>query len=192
MYDIVSLGENSFNAASNDDNCRVLFVPLSDTIDTTLWKNTRVLHTGSSLLAVEPFRSGVYEAIDIAKNAGAIISYAPRFDASSWHSEADAMRFVRSLICTADILFATESELPLLTGASRPDKAADALADQGIRVILISQSSNRVFLRVGRESRILNTTLHDERLQNQFVCRFIASKQSLRALTLDEACDFLS
>jgi fructokinase len=49
----------------------------ADELDLELLQNTRVFHSGSLSLTQEPARSATYEAIDLAKAAGAVISYDP-------------------------------------------------------------------------------------------------------------------
>ena len=55
----------------------------ADELDRAMLQSTRVFHTGSLSLTQEPSRSATYEAIDIAKAAGAVISYDPNYRASS-------------------------------------------------------------------------------------------------------------
>ena len=98
----------------------------ADELDRDMLTHTRVFHTGSLSLTQEPVRSATYEAIDIAKTANAVISYDPNYRASLWISKNEAIRYMRSLIITADIMKVSDDELPLLTGETEPQKAADA------------------------------------------------------------------
>ena len=192
MYDIVSLAKLPNGIQKHDKSCEVLFVPNPSAIDRAILQNARILHTGSSSLVREPARSSTYEAIDIAKHAGAVISYAPDDSVSLWGADIEAIRFMRSLICMADILLAAEAELSLLTSETDPEKTADALADQGVRIIIIPLADHETLLRVGSASRTIHTNLNLESYLPKFLCGFAATKKSLREITLDEVSDFLT
>ena len=169
-----------------------------DELDRDMLKHTRVFHTGSLSLTQEPSRSTTYEAIDIAKSAGAIISYDPNYRASLWKSEAEAVQFMRSLIITADIIKISEEELPLLTGETLPEKAADALLDQGVRIIAITLGDRGAIVRIGRESRsvpafpanVVDTTGAGDSFFGAFLYRFLSSGKSLKQVSIDDAADF--
>ena len=64
-------------------------------LDMDILKNTRVLHVGSLSLTQEPSRTSTYEAVRIAREYGALISYDPNYRASLWGSAAEAEYFMR-------------------------------------------------------------------------------------------------
>lgn len=169
-----------------------------DELDQDMLKSTRLFHTGSLSLTQEPSRSATYEAIDIAKDAGAIISYDPNYRASLWGSQAEAIRFMRSLIVTADIIKVSDEELPLLTGETEPAKAADALLDQGVRVVAITLGADGAYVRVGKESRlvpgfhatVIDTTGAGDSFFGAFLARFLTSGRTLKEITIDDAADY--
>lgn len=166
-----------------------------DELDCEMLKHTRIFHTGSLSLTQEPARSATYEAIDIAKAAGAVISYDPNYRASLWSSRDEAIRFMRSLIITADIIKVSDEELPLLTGETDPAKAADSLLDQGVRIAAITLGADGAYVRVGNESKILpgfranavDTTGAGDSFFGGFLYSFLASDKSLKEVTLDDA-----
>ena len=53
-------------------------------IDPEILENTRVFHVGSLSLTDDPSRTATYEAINIARNSGAVISYDPNYRAALW------------------------------------------------------------------------------------------------------------
>jgi len=168
-----------------------------DELDRGMLTHTRVFHTGSLSLTQEPSRSATYEAIDIAKSAGAVISYDPNYRASLWNSKDEAVRFMRSLIATADIMKVSDEELPLLTGETDPEKAADALLDQGVKIAAVTLGSEGAYIRVGGESRLVpgfranavDTTGAGDSFFGGFLYRFLASGKALREVTPDDAAD---
>ncbi|NLI53519.1 MAG: carbohydrate kinase [Clostridiales bacterium] len=169
-----------------------------DELDRDMLKHTRVFHTGSLSLTQEPARSATYEAIDIAKAAGAVISYDPNYRASLWSGKDEAIRFMRSLIATADIMKVSDEELPLLTGETDPGKAADTLLDQGVRIAAVTLGSEGAYVRVGSESRLVpgfkaaavDTTGAGDSFFGGFLYRFLASGKALREVTIDDAVDY--
>ena len=169
-----------------------------DELDREMLTHTRVFHTGSLSLTQEPARSATYEAIDIAKAAGAVISYDPNYRASLWNGQDEAIRFMRSLIITADIMKVSDEELPLLTGESDPDKAAYLLMEQGVKIAAITLGSEGAYIRVGKEScmvpgyraKAVDTTGAGDSFFGGFLYRFLASGKTLKAVTIDDAADF--
>lgn len=120
--------------------------------DIVLLKAAQIFHFGSSPLKSEPLRSNLYQAIDLAAENGAIISYAPRIHPADWQMRNEALRILRSPIVAADVVQVLPDELPFLTGESLPEAAADVLADHGVRLILVMLEGG-VLLRFGREQR---------------------------------------
>lgn len=169
----------------------------SDELDMELLKSTRIFHTGSLSLTAEPARAATYEAIDIAKAAGAIISYDPNYRASLWQSREQALTYMRSLIATADVVKISDEELPLLTCETDPKKAADVLIDQGVRVVAVTLGSEGAYVRVGSESRTVpgfaakavDTTGAGDAFFGGFLYRFLSTGRTLKNVTADDAAD---
>jgi len=197
MYDIVSLGEPLFVFADGAISYAELQLT-GQSFDHGMLELVRVFHMDSSLLATEPSRSAAYEAVDIAKAAGAVIFYAPHYRASLWRAEADAIRFLRSLIITTDIMKVSAEELPLLTGETDPSKAADLLFDQGVRIIII-ESDDSIFIRVGKDSRLIDmprsesavASKTEDALYKRFLYRFLASGKTLKQVSIGDAMEWL-
>ena len=169
-----------------------------DELNRSMLEHTRIFHTGSLSLTQEPARAATYEAIDRAKAAGAMISYDPNYRASLWGSKEEAIRFMRSLIVTADIMKVSDKELPLLTGETDLENAADALADQGVKLVAITLGAKGAFVRVGGESRlvpgfrsnVVDTTGAGDAFFGGFLTRFLTSGKTLKNISLEDAADF--
>jgi len=170
----------------------------SDELDADLLEHTRIFHTGSLSLTQEPVRSATYEAIDRAKAAGAIISYDPNYRASLWGSKDEAIRYMRSLITTADIMKVSDEELPLLTGETDPEQATDVLLDQGVKLVAVTLGAKGAFIRVRSESRLvpgfrsnaIDTTGAGDAFFGGFLYRFLCSEKALKDVTLEDAADY--
>ncbi len=170
----------------------------SDEVDADMLEHTRIFHTGSLSLTQEPVRSATYEAIDRAKAAGAIISYDPNYRASLWGSKDEAIRYMRSLISTADIMKVSDEELPLLTGETDPEQATDVLLDQGVKLVAVTLGAKGAFIRVRSESRLvpgfrsnaIDTTGAGDAFFGGFLYRFLCSEKALKDVTLEDAADY--
>ena len=57
-----------------------------DEINKDMLTDTKIFHVGSLSLTDEPARTATFEAVKIAKDAGAIISYDPNYRAPLWEN----------------------------------------------------------------------------------------------------------
>ena len=170
----------------------------ADELDIDMLTHTKIFHTGSLSLTQEPSRAATYEAIDIAKAAGAIITYDPNYRASLWSGKEEAVRFMRSLLATADIIKVSDEELPLLTGETDPARAAAALIDQGIRIVAVTLGSKGAYIRIGNEERlvptfpgkVVDTTGAGDSFFGGFLYRFLSSAKQLREVSIEDAADY--
>ena len=86
-------------------------------------QNTRVLHVGSLSLTDEPARSATLEALHIARDAGATLSYDPNYRASLWPAAEVAAQQMRSVVGMMDLVKISAEETGLLTDESDPPAA---------------------------------------------------------------------
>lgn len=98
----------------------------------------KVLHVGSLSMTDEPAREATLHGVQIAKKAGARISYDPNYRAPLWKSEAEARQYMRSLLPYADVVKLSEVEAELLTGYSDPEKALDVLLEKGAAIAVVT------------------------------------------------------
>lgn len=169
-----------------------------DELDRDMLQHTRVFHAGSLSLTQEPSRSATYEAIDMAKHAGSIISYDPNYRASLWSSKAEAIRYMRSLISVSDIMKVSDEELQLLTSETNPEKAAAVLLDQGVKLAAITLGAEGAYVYIGGGSRhvhgfhssVVDTTGAGDAFFGGFLYRYLSSGKALKDVTLDDAADY--
>lgn len=128
-------GERSFSFARKPgaDTCL-----RPDELNEDVLKSCRVFHFGSLSLTNEPSRSATIKAAQIAKDAGAIISYDPNYRAPLWSSEKEAETQMRKVLPLVDIIKISEEETALITGNSDPKQAAYHLLDQGVGCAVIT------------------------------------------------------
>lgn len=90
----------------------------ADELDRELLSACRALHFGSLSLSDEPSRSATHEAVRLAREAGALISFDVNYRPSLWPSPAAAMAQISGMIPKVDLLKVNEVELALLAGGS--------------------------------------------------------------------------
>jgi len=109
----------------------------ADELDRDLLRETRVLHFGSLSLGQEPIRSTTWEALALAKEAGALISFDVNYRPTLWDSPSAAIEQVRAMIPHAHLVKINEVELELLTGSQDPAASQRLLAD-GPQLVVVT------------------------------------------------------
>ena len=102
----------------------------AEELDEGLLKNCRIFHFGTLSLTSEPVRSATIRAYELAKAAGALISFDPNYRAPLWESEEAAKEAIRWGLSRCDILKIADNELLLMTGETDFDKGAAILRAQ--------------------------------------------------------------
>ncbi|VAI19466.1 unnamed protein product [Triticum turgidum subsp. durum] len=88
----------------------------ADELNVDVIKRATVFHYGSISLIAEPCRSAHLRAMEIAKEAGALLSYDPNPREALWSSREEARTKILSIWDQADIVKVSESEVEFLTG----------------------------------------------------------------------------
>ena len=91
-------------------------------------------------------KSATLEAIHIAKDAGALISYDPNYRASLWRNEQTAVQEMKAVIPFADVMKVSDEESLLLTGKNSYEEAAEELLSMGPELIAITLGSDGVLV----------------------------------------------
>ena len=137
-------GERTFSFyrdPSADVNLSMEYVPME------LLSSTKILHFGSVSLTAEPARTATLEAVRTAKASGTWVSYDPNYRSSLWPDEQTAIRNMLEPLPLVDILKVSDEELPLLTGLSDPEAGSARLAEQGVRLVLVTLGAHGAFYR---------------------------------------------
>ncbi len=111
-----------------------------------------ILHFGSVSLSSPDCRGTIVAAVKRAKANGALITYDPNYRASLWNNEAEAVSIMRSVLPLCDIVKISEEETALLTGHEEPEKAAETLLRQGVRLAIVTLGANGAYWRYGSDS----------------------------------------
>lgn len=115
-------------------------------------RDCHVLHVGSLSLTDEPARAAALHAVDLARQAGALISYDPNYRASLWPSESEAIEQMTTLLQQADLVKINEDEALLLCGTSNPEVAARYILNQGAALVAVTLGSQGALVATRTES----------------------------------------
>ncbi|HIQ77276.1 MAG TPA: carbohydrate kinase [Candidatus Faecousia excrementipullorum] len=109
--------------------------------------NTRILHFGSVSLTADPARSATLATVRSAREQGAIISYDPNYRESLWPDRETAVEWMLQPLPLVDVLKVSDEELPLLAGTGDLEEGTRILAEQGIRLVLVTLGPDGAFYR---------------------------------------------
>lgn len=99
----------------------------------------KVFHYGSISLIVEPCRSAHLKAMEVAKDAGALLSYDPNLRLPLWPSAEEARKQIMSIWGRADVIKVSDEELSFLTQSDVvDDKAAMSLYHENLKLLLVT------------------------------------------------------
>lgn len=82
-------------------------------------------------------REAVFEAVDLAKEAGVLVSVDPNLRLKLWEDEAAMVETVLDLIASADVVFPGIGEGETLVGTDEPRQVADEIRSVGPDVVAV-------------------------------------------------------
>ena len=105
-----------------------------------LIRNARIFHFGTLSLTGEPVRSATRRAVELAKQAGALISVDPNLRESLWESAEDAREQILWSLGQCHMAKIADNELEFLTGETDFDRGAQQIlrAFPNIRLLCIT------------------------------------------------------
>ncbi|KAK7261617.1 hypothetical protein RIF29_27932 [Crotalaria pallida] len=104
-----------------------------------LIRSAKVFHYGSISLIVEPCRSAHLKALEVAKEAGALLSYDPNLRLPLWPSPEEAREQILSIWDKADLIKVSDVELEFLTGSDKiDDESALSLWHPNLKLLLVT------------------------------------------------------
>ncbi|XP_051116860.1 fructokinase-2-like [Andrographis paniculata] len=129
-------GEREFMFYRNP-SADMLLTP--DELNLELIRSAKVFHYGSISLIVEPCRSAHLKAMEVAKEAGALLSYDPNLRLPLWPSAEYAKEQIMSIWEKADVIKVSDEELVFLTGSSKvDDEDAMSLWHDKLKLLLVT------------------------------------------------------
>jgi fructokinase len=145
----------AFIAMPDENNYDILFYRnpgadmrlRADELDEALLRSAQAFHCGSISLIQEPSRSATLRAVEIARQAGALISLDMNYRPDLW-SRDEARARVLEALPLVDLLKINEIETEILGGTSDMDHFSQALLQMGPALCVITLGPNGSFFRV--------------------------------------------
>lgn len=109
----------------------------------------KILHIGSLSMTTSPSKEACEDAASYAKDSGALISYDPNYREALWDSKEHAVEMMKALLPFADILKVSDEEMEMLTGTSDYSEGCWALAECGIKLVMVTLGADGVFVKYG-------------------------------------------
>ena len=107
----------------------------ADEVDEDLIRQSRVFHFGTLSLTDDPARTATEHAVEVAKQAGVLVSVDPNLRKPLWRSEEDARKAIEWSLRQADIVKISDEEIEFMWGLS-PEEGAQKLIDEyGVRLV---------------------------------------------------------
>lgn len=167
-------------------------------IDKSILENTRVFHVGSLSLTDDPSRTATYEAINIARNSGAVISYDPNYRAALWSDPETAQLRMQSLIPYVDMMKISDEETSLLTPYQDPEEAIQYLLRQGVHLVAVTLgrdgaligNENGIVKAEGFSSHAVDTTGAGDSFWGGFLASYLQEETSPEHLTRAQMIQF--
>lgn len=189
-------GERSFSFARKPgaDTCL-----MQEELNRDLIKESRVFHIGSLSLTAEPSKSTTMKALEIAKDAGCIISYDPNYREALWKCKEVAIEGMRSVISYVDVMKLSDEETVLLTDYAEPEKAAKRLVEQGVSIVAVTLGADGALVCTkdgcvtvkGFKTNMVDSTGAGDSFWGGFLSCLLESDKQLEELSLNEISSFV-
>lgn len=161
-------------------------------------KGSKIFHIGSLSLTAEPARGTTFKALEIAKEAGCIISYDPNFRAPLWESREAAIVGMRSVIPFVDVMKLSDEETSLLTDIEDPEGAAKKLVDMGVSLVAVTLGAKGALICTkdgsamvaGYQADMVDTTGAGDSFWGGFLTCLLDSGKKPEDVSLQEAVEF--
>ena len=109
-----------------------------DELDEALLNGCKIFHFGTLSLTDEPCKSATVRAWELAKAAGALISFDPNLRPPLWKSEDDAKAAIEWGLARCDILKISDNEIEFMTGTTDFAKGAAILKERFPQIRLLN------------------------------------------------------
>ena len=115
----------------------------ADEVNTELLRDTKLFHFGTLSMTHDEVRTATKKAIDVAKEAGAVISFDPNLREPLWRSLDDAREQVAYGLSRCDVLKISDNEIQWFTGEEDFDAGIRKLREQyDIPLIMLSMGKD--------------------------------------------------
>ena len=110
-----------------------------DDVDADAIRAASLVHFGSLSLRPAPVREATLHALDIARDAGRLISYDPNLRLSLWDSEDDARAGMLLGLSKAQIVKMSEDEVAFLGADGDLDDSIEALWHDALKLVVVTR-----------------------------------------------------
>lgn len=189
------IGERSFSFARKPgaDTCLT-----QDELKEEIIRDSKVFHIGSLSLTAEPAKGTTFKALEIAKEAGCIISYDPNYRAPLWDSKEAAIEGMRSVVSYVDVMKISDEETALLTDIVEPECAAKKLVDMGVSIVAVTLGADGALVCTkeggvvvpGFKADMVDTTGAGDSFWGGFLKCLLESGKRPEDISLQEAAEF--
>lgn len=107
-----------------------------------LFADCAALHFCSVDLVDWPVRQAHRRAIELARQAGALISFDPNVRLPLWDSPAACQAAIRDFLPSADLVKLSDDEVEFVTGCADERDAAAQLLANGCKLVLVTRGAN--------------------------------------------------
>lgn len=134
-------GDRDFSFYRNPGADMMLY---KEDLPTDMLNDTRIFHFGTLSMTHPEVREATKTAIDIAKKAGALISFDPNLRPPLWESLEDAREQISYGLSVCDILKIADNEIEFMLGETDFEKAAAILKSNypQIKILNITAGAN--------------------------------------------------
>lgn len=113
-----------------------------DEVAVELIRSAKIFHLGSISLISEPSRSATLAALEVAHEAGLLISYDPNLRLALWPDTTAAKTGMLSIWKKTSLIKVSEEELTFLTGENDTTKAVESLWHKDLRLLVVTQGKD--------------------------------------------------
>ena len=114
-----------------------------DEVDYDLIRQSRIFHFGTLSMTDEPVRSATKKALEVAKEAGCLITFDPNLSPPLWNSLDDAKKQMEYGFQYCDMLKISDNEIQFVSGKED--------YDEGIRYLQDKYNIPLIFLTMGKD-----------------------------------------
>ncbi len=113
----------------------------AEELDRELLRSTRALMMNSIPLSAEPCRTAAFQAVQLARDAGALFVFDVNYRGTMWRSDAEALAQIERMLPHVDVFKANEGELALLTGSSDFERGSAQLLARGPKLVVVTHGA---------------------------------------------------
>lgn len=115
-----------------------------DELPQNLINNTKVFHIGTLSLTSEPSKSATRQAVNMAKGAGALVSFDPNLRKPLWDNLQDAKEQIEWGLSQCDIVKISDDEIRFVTGLCDLEQSAKAILSkyENIKLLCLTKGKD--------------------------------------------------